>query len=376
MDNLSRRDFIKYSTSGTLGLLLSHTPDGIAKSNEQPSLLSRMLPAPVNGGFSMDNYWVWDPSVIKGEDGLYHMFASRWSKDYGFGNWVTNSQVVRAVSTVPEGPYRFEEVVLQARGRDYFDGCTTHNPRIIKVKDYYVLYYFGNRYADADPKPGEDVWANGVAHHAWMNKRIGMAWSKSVYGPWIRSDQPLLLPRPGQWDASITSNPSPVVLPDGKIYLLYKSSPKDWNPPLLLGAAVADSFKGQYKRLTDKPIFEFHKSNKPDSDVEDPFVWWEKDHYELIMKDRSGSICGEEGGGIHARSKNGKEWTLAKEVKAYSRIIKWADGTTTKQGNFERPFLLFDEHGIATHLFAATGAGSRPYALDRSWNMVIPLKKP
>ncbi|MEH6305425.1 glycoside hydrolase family protein [Olivibacter sp. CPCC 100613] len=368
---LSRRSFIK-SSLGTASLLLVN-PELFGKEKQALSLPERMLPAPLNGGFEMKDYWVWDPSVVKGEDGLYHMFASRWSKEYGFGNWVTNSQIIRAVSTTPAGPYTFAEVVLDARGKNFFDGCTTHNARIIKSGKYYLLYYFGNTYPDTPPKPGEDVWASGLAQRAWMNKRIGLAWSTSVHGPWTRSEHPILEPRPGHWDASITSNPSPVSLPDGRIYLMYKSSQKDHNPPLLLGAAAADSFKGPYKRLSEKPLFEFHAQGKLDNDVEDPFVWWSGDHYELIMKDRFGHICGEEGGGIHALSKDGIQWDLAHPVKAYSRHIKWEDGKVTLQANFERPFLLF-ENGKATHLFAATGTGNRPYELENSWNMVIPLK--
>ncbi|MBE8722127.1 hypothetical protein C4F40_15470 [Sphingobacterium sp. Ka21] len=335
--------------------------------------MSKLLPAPKHAGFAMDDYWIWDPSVIKDPDGRYHMFASRWSKKYGFGNWVTNSEVVRAVSETPMGPYTFVEVVLPARGKQYFDGCTTHNPRIVKSGEYYVLYYFGNTYADSSPSFEEDVWATGLAKEAWMHKRIGMAYSKSLNGPWIRSNQPVINPRIGQWDSSITSNPSPVVLPTGQVYLIYKSSPVNYDPPLLLGAAMADSFHGPFHRLSDKPIFSFHSSEKADNDVEDPFVWWTGVRFELIMKDRFGHICGEEGGGIHAFSADGIQWVLSEPVKAYSRLIKWDDGTETVQANFERPFLLF-ENGKPTHLFAATGSGKGSYQFDRTWNMVIPLK--
>ncbi|RZK77823.1 MAG: hypothetical protein EOO92_12255, partial [Pedobacter sp.] len=327
MSEFTRRDFLKSTLGATAGMLLIN--NSLNAANLTPpelSLPERMLPAPVNGGFQMKDYWVWDPSVVKGEDGLYHMFASRWSKEYGFGNWVTNSQIVRAVSKTPAGPYEFAEVVLPARGKQFFDGCATHNARIVKNGKYFVLYYFGARFDDPAPKPGEDVWNNGVAKRSWMNKRVGMAWSKSVYGPWTRSEKPIIEPRPGKWDASITSNPSPVVLPNGSVYLMYKSSAKDYNPPLLLGAAMAKSFKGPYERLSDKPLFEFHTEGKMDNDVEDPFVWYANDHYELIMKDRFGHICGEEGGGIHATSKNGIDWKLSDPVKAYSRNVIWDDG--------------------------------------------------
>lgn len=373
MSHFSRKDFLKTVVGASLSsIFLSSSKIHTSYDDDDP-FIDKLLPAPKSGGFAMDDHWVWDPSVIKGEDGRYHMFASAWSKKYGFGNWVTNSQVVRAVSYTPEGPYKFVEVVLPARGRKYFDGFTTHNPRIVKVGEYYVLYYFGNTYSSPQPSYTENVWETGLAHEAWMNKRVGMAYSKSINGPWIRSDQPVINPRKGEWDSSITSNPSPVVLPDGSIYLIYKSSPKDHNPPLMLGAAKADNFKGPYIRLSNNPIFSFHTENNKDNDVEDPFVWWNGKEYELIMKDRFGHICGEEGGGIHAFSADGVNWRLAKNVKAYSKEIKWDDGSTTHMANFERPFLLF-ENGKPTHLFAATGTGTVPYVFDRTWNMVIPLK--
>ncbi len=86
-------------------------------------LKKRMLPAPVGGGFRMEGYWVWCGSVIKGEDNRYHMFASRWPKSQPMHpGWLSLSEIVRASSDTPEGPYQFEEVVLPARGAEYWDG--------------------------------------------------------------------------------------------------------------------------------------------------------------------------------------------------------------------------------------------------------------
>jgi len=96
-------------------------------------LKERMLPAPVGGGFRMEGYWVWCGSVIKGEDNRYHMFASRWPKSQPMHpGWLSLSEIVRASSDTPEGPYQFEEVVLPARGAEYWDGRMTHNPQITK----------------------------------------------------------------------------------------------------------------------------------------------------------------------------------------------------------------------------------------------------
>src|SRR5215217_7444136 len=82
-------------------------------------------------GFRMDGYWIWCPSIIRDDQGLYHMFASRWPDWLPMHpGWLTNSEVVRATATRPEGPYQFAEVVLPAREPEYWDGRSTHNPTV------------------------------------------------------------------------------------------------------------------------------------------------------------------------------------------------------------------------------------------------------
>lgn len=360
---------------GALGASLFTSNFAFASSeNKASAFIDRLLPAPKNGGFQDDNYWIWGSSVIKGEDGNYHMFASRWSKDVGFGNWVTNSQIVHAISSHPEGPYQFYSEVLPVRGSEYWDGMCTHNPRIIKYKDQYLLYYFGNTYDFEYPSMEQPDVSQENWRAAWMNKRIGVAISDSIYGPWKRYDKPVIEPRQGHWDASITSNPAPAVNPKtGEILLMYKSSTNGLIPPLLLGVSQSTNPLGPYARLSEKPIFRFETKDNNLVDVEDPYIWWSGDKYEALLKDRSGEICGEEGGGVHVWSKDGVSWKLFKEVKAYTRKIKWDDGSVSVQNHFERPFVLV-EKGKPTHLFAATGTGPKPWKFERTWNMVIPLK--
>lgn len=370
--NITRRRFLQHSAMAAVGL--ASVPKAVFAQTDRHAFIEKLLPAPVNGGFSMPDYWIWGSSVIKGDDGKYHMFADRWEKVIGFHGWVTHSEVVHAVSDTPEGPYTFSEVALPKRGVEFFDGLVTHNPRIIRFNGRYWLYYFGTTY-DFPVPDAHTAWQDDWFERAWMNKRIGIAWSDSLYGPWHRPDKPAIEPRPGKWDATITTNPSPVVNPvTGKILLLYKSSPVNSAPPLLLGAAEADEPLGEYRRLSDSPIFRFDTPGNQDNDVEDPFVWHNGRQFELIMKDRFGHICGEDGGGIHATSDDGVEWTLSDPVKAYSRTVKWDNGEVTRQANLERPFLLI-ENGIPTHFFAATGEGPTPWNFERTWNMVMPLQR-
>lgn len=334
------------------------------------SFRDKLLPAPIDGGFSMKGYWIWGGSPIKGDDGLYYMFVSRWPNNLSFSpHWLTNSEVVMAISKTPEGPYAFEKVVLPPRGAEYWDGRMTHNPTIHKYGDTYLLYYTGSTYKEDTPaKDNPEKPDSPLVKEAHSNQRIGLATSKSLSGPWVRRDKPIVLPRPGKWDGFITTNPAPCVLPDGNILLIYKSV-RYRGDLLRLGVTKSIHFEGPYNRLKDEPIFTFDDTG---NHVEDPYVWYSNGHFELLMKDMEGGICGEKGGGIHAISKNGVDWTISKPSLAYSRTVLWNNGKTTKQGFLERPQLLIQDDK-PTHLFLAT-ADRLGEEITRAWNMVIPLR--
>lgn len=371
---MRRRNFIKNSLHLFAGAAIMPQLMSYKNLPSETAFIDRILPAPNNGGYQDPDYWVWSSSVVKGEDNRYHMFASRWSNKVSFGNWVTNSEVVHAVADTPIGPYKTVEVVLPVRGKQYWDGMCTHNPRVIKYGNKFLLYYFGTTYDFDQPTPENAEVSKENWDKAWMNKRIGVAISDSVYGPWKRLDKPVIEPRPDSWDASITSNPAPVVNEKtGEILLMYKSSTNGLIPPLLLGVSRATKPEGPYERLSDEPIFRFETAENNLIDVEDPYIWHTGKRYEAILKDRSGEICGEEGGGIHVWSDDGVQWQLFDKLKAYSRDVLWEDGSITHQNHFERPFLLIED-GVPTHLFAATGNGEKAWSFDKTWNMVIPLK--
>lgn len=335
------------------------------------AFIDRLMPAPPDGGFRMPDYWVWCGSVVRatrpGEDGRYHMFAARWPKRYPFfDGYRLHSEVVRASADAPEGPYTFEEVVLPARGAEFWDGRMTHNPTAVRTGDGYLLYYIGATYTGPDLAP-EELQGSPKPNESYASIRIGVASAPSVCGPWRRLDAPILLPRPGKWDSSIVTNPAPCALPDGRILLLYRS-----NTPqgLRIGAAIADDWRGPYRRLSDEPVLRFPGG----AFVEDPFVWHDGASLRLLAKDMDGTLSGEVHAGVQMTSQDGIEWRLATPAKAYSRRVVWADGRVTVQGSLERPQLLIED-GQPTHLFAATadGPGGFRNALN-TWNMVIPLR--
>lgn len=333
---------------------------------------------PLHSGFAMDDFWVWCGSVIKAEDNRYHMFASRWPKDITFHpGWMTDSEVVRAVSDTPEGPYQFAEVVLPKRGAEWWDGRATHNPAITRCGSTYILFYTGITHPLADAPRGVPFETSDPrCTAARAGKRIGIASAPAINGPWTRLERPVLDTRPGTFYSHLTSNPAPVVHPDGSVTLIFKSRRYEGNVcgRMMLGLARASHWSGPYRVIGEEPLF----GPGHFGEVEDPFLWHNGKNFELIAKDMNGTLAGEGWAGIHAVSPDGEHWQLADPAKAYSHTITWEDGNTQKMGCLDRPFLLRDPHtGMPTHLFAATNDGPGGFlGMTRTWNICIPLAMP
>ena len=332
------------------------------------------LPAPKNGGLHLDDYYVWCGSVIfSNEDNQYHMFASCWEKELGFGaNWLYNSKIAHAISSTPQGPYRFKDFVFERRDRSYFDALNQHNPSIRYHNGMYYLYYMGTTFGRDIPTHENQVDEADFLE-TWNRKRIGVATSTSINGPWMRRDEPLLQPRDCRyWDCTITTNPSVAILEDGTTYMIYKSR-THCHAPLQLGIAVANKPDGVFERISDEPVFNFQ--NK-DWHIEDPFIWHSDGKFHLIMKDDfkndCGGITGELGAGVYATSLDCINWDIDHEI-AYSRTVTWDDGSVSTLANLERPNLLFHD-GKPTHLFLAAGNGNQFWNFDGlTFNVCIPL---
>lgn len=342
-------------------------------------VISRIDTVSREQGFQMPEGWIWGSSVVKGEDARYHMFATRVPKFLPFHpGWMIGSEIVRASSDTPEGPYRFEEIVLPARGAEYWDGRSTHNPRIVKHGDKYVLFYMGSTHPfeeivpdTADQLTLESKWC--IVGRA--NKRIGIAVSDSVFGPWERMDRPVLETRPGTFYSFLTSNPAPVIHDDGSVHLIFKSRRyvDHVHSDMNIGLATAPHYTGPYQVVNDQPLF----SEETFGVIEDPFLWKNESGFHMLAKDQYGKITGERGAGVLAHSDDCLQWRLHDEPMAYSRHIRWVDGSDQLLGNMERCSALIED-GQPTHLFFAIWEGeggfSDPQPDNHSWNMVVPLK--
>ncbi|WP_297089398.1 glycoside hydrolase family protein [uncultured Draconibacterium sp.] len=345
----------------------------------QNSIFSKLGTAPVNGGLEMEDYWVWGSSVIKGDDGKYHMYASRWPKYLKFHpGWMIASEIVHAVSDTPEGPYDFKDVALGARGAQFWDGRSCHNPKIVKYNDEYILYYMGSThpFEEVDEENADELTLSSKwCIAARWGKRVGVATSKSPNGPWERLDAPILDVKPNSFYSFLTSNPSPLIKEDGSVVLLFKGRgyKEDGisHSDMSIGVATAPSYDGEYTVMGNEPLFSIDQFGE----VEDPHLWSDKNGYHMLAKDQRGQISGHKHDGILAHSKDGINWEIDKTPLAYTKKVKWDNGKTIQQGQLERVFVLV-ENGEPTHLFFATMDGPGGFGNGtKTWNMVIPLNK-
>mmetsp|Transcript_71840 Transcript_71840/g.200500 ORF Transcript_71840/g.200500 Transcript_71840/m.200500 type:complete len:420 (-) Transcript_71840:172-1431(-) len=324
-------------------------------------------------GYRNPNGASWGGSAIRADDGSYHMFVSFISRDCGLNSWKFNSVIHHAVSANPDGPYSFKDEVLSE---------FAHNPTITRAPDgTYLLYHIGETLSaderslylrdcrkgrHAEPKRSAN--SGGPAN---FDGRIRIAFSKSLDGPWslLNNGTPIIQPRRGSyWDTAVT-NPAPLILKNGSVFLYYRGDDRfhpdfDGQRHRKIGAFFAQSWTGPYHRIRDTPI-------TPSG--EDPVVFANSDGsgYHMIFENKFKGIVGQ-----HAFSVDGKFWQIV-EDPAYDLLASWDGGSSTRLQRRERPQLLLDERGEPLYLFNAV-QGSRDRGEGRSagqstWTMAAPL---
>jgi len=316
--------------------------------------------------FAEDGYYVWGASVIKGDDGLYHMFYSRWKEEYGFNAWVTHSEIAHATAEKPGGPFKFVDVALSPRGPEFWDGLTTHNPTVHKFDGKYYLYYMGTT--------GDGVNMQDLNFIHRNNQRIGVAWSEDPNGTWQRLDKPLVDVSQDELadDALMASNPSVTKMRDGKFLIVYKAVAKHeklpFGGPVTHQAAVAETPLGPITKH-NRRIFYKEGEHFP---AEDPFVWYQEsdDIYYGIVKDMHGAFTDYGVSLAFFKSEDGLNWQPSDNPLASKIEIKWEDGTVDKVANLERAQILFEE-GNPIMLYCAS-AKDDPYT-SKTFNIHIPL---
>ena len=327
----------------------------------EPDLLSvldlgsRVQPLRESDRFSVPGYHIWCGAPVKGSDGKYHLFYSRWPEEAGFApGWALHSEIAYACSDSPSGPYKHVNVALPPRGvnpqtgKKYWDADVTHNPNIIYHQGKYYLFYTG-QYGDGRSYP---------AHR--NHQRIGVAIADQPAGPWTRLDAPIIdvSEDKSAFDSLCVTNPAACIRPDGSVLLVYKAvqivDGKEMGGNVRFGVAIADRPDGSYAKQAGK-VFEASEAGRHWMVAEDPFIWFSSKYgnkYFAIARDVVGSFTGSKGGICMFESLDGLDWKPATNPKVLGRQFSYIDGSLSEQ-QIERPSLLFEDDE-PTYLFGAT----------------------
>ena len=278
------------------------------------TFIDYFLPMPIKGALSRDvwgapevgprdtqngledvtvkRWYYWDGQIIKGPDGRYHLFASRWDQARGHNGWF-GSQAVHAVSDNLIGPY-----VDKGLCWPNSQGGKGHNVTALVLPD--------GRYAAviSETRPGT-VFV-----------------SKSLEGPWEELGTI-------QGDNMRASNVSIMVRPDGDYMIVPRSGH-------VFISKAADGILGPYQDLG--PSFP-----KGIPNLEDPCVWYSGGLYHIVVNSWSTRKA------YHLTSKDGKSNWLNRGL-AYDPtrdFIRYTDGTVNHWHKLERPG-VFLENGHVT----------------------------
>lgn len=320
--------------------------------------------------FESDTQSIWGASLVKGEDGLYHMYYSRWPKNLGWA-WVTHSEVAHAVSDSPFGPFKFRDVALPVRGDEFWDGLCTHNPTVYQFNGKYYLYYMGNT------GDGAVIGTPGDQKLNWQhrnNQRIGVAVADHPDGPWERFDEPVLDISSDSLadDALMTSNPSVCQRPDGSILMVYKAVGKKFplpaGGPVVHCVATSDLPAGPFVKH-EGLVFAFEGERFP---AEDPYIWYQDGRYRAIVKRMKHVGSQREFSLVQYDSEDGFDWKASKYHEISERIVQWEDGRQQQFTHLERP-QVYIENGEAVALLCAADTLD-DNNVRHSFNIQIPLK--
>jgi len=211
-----------------------------------------------------DGWWHWGMAPIYDKNEKLHVFMSAIPTN---GSWLTDSKIVHYIADKPEGPYQFVDTVFTSNKVSY------HNPQVSKAGDVYVLVFLLKNDSTSA-----------------RSQEIGLATSKSLYGPWVESPYNPIIKASGQMNGANVlhaSNPSFLVDENGKYRIYYKSMTDKYFPKTYreISMAMSDNIEGPYTNCEENPLISYADKHV---DIEDPYVFYYKGMYYMIVEDRLG----------------------------------------------------------------------------------------
>lgn len=269
------------------------------------------------------NYW--DGAILKGSDGRYRMFASRWDQTLGHKAW-SGSKAVIAVSASRYGPYRDKGLLWP----DDQAGLG-HNVTALRLPD--------GRYAVVISETREGTVFVSHSIDGPFRKLGTIAIDQSRY-PLLKTpgdridDQGTPSPR--------LSNASVMLRHDGGFEIVPRSGQVLISRTSILGpyTVMGDSVYAGLKGIPQRDMRAY----------EDPVIWYSGGWYHIIVNHWR------ERRAYHLMSRNGiDDWRfqgLAYEPGA--AFVRYRNGVVNHWNKLERPGVLMEKGHVTAMTFAVT----------------------
>ena len=299
-----------------------------------------------NGGVGprQETNFYWDGKIVKGEDGKYHLYASRWAYSNGFGppvgasgtGW-QSSIPMQAVSDNIMGPY-------------------------VSQGDCYTRNQEGN---NKGHNTTALVTPTGAAPYTLSVGEIvaGQMFSaSSANGPWTLLGLTKTNSNGHNGCGTLSSNFTFTVGPDNRFWATSRS-----------GCIMdSDQVLGTYKVETDSVLPNLE--NNSNANAEDEVIWYSGGYYHIVYNYWHVQRA------YHIMSKNGTtNWTstgLAYQgtqtpANASSSWLRYTDGTVNQWHNMER-VSVYQEKGHVTHFtFAVTDVDKNSAAVNTGGSKIL-----
>lgn len=272
----------------------------------------------VDNGIEMPDTSFWGGNILKGDDGLYHMYVCGWPEDSPQGHmfW-PNSTVYHAVAKRLHGPYTIRETIGKG-----------HNPEAYRLDDGRIVIYVIDGYYIADSFDGP--------------------WQYSQF-EFDRRDRPVI---------EGLSNLTFARRDDGSRLMVCRGG----------GVWISRDGLKPYRQITEKRIYP-----PVDGEFEDPVVWRDSLQYHLIVNDWLGRIA------YYQRSIDGVHW-ITEQGEAYvPGVSVHKDGYIEQWFKYERPKVYQDDKGRVEQInFAVIDTikwNDLPNDRHSSKNICLPMNK-
>ena len=286
-----------------------------------------VLPRDITNGIEERDWSYWGGNILKGEDGLYHMYVCRWPENHerGFRGW-QRSIVVHATSKSRSGPFTVRESI--GRG---------HNPEAYRLNDGRVVVA---HFVNGMPRP--DRYKYYIAD--------------SFDGPWEQMQMEFDMR--GWPPERKLSNLSFAKREDGSILMVSRDG-VIW---------LSRTGVSPFERISHGSVYPVYEG-----EYEDPVLWKTDVQYHLIVHDWKGRVA------YHLRSKDGFEWKVDPGEAYTHEISTYENGKREQWYKYERIKVFQDEYGRAVQAnFGVLDVPKSDDLMDDnhgSKNLCIPLEK-